>query len=89
MKVKENNTRRNLIKGLGLGTMAGMLGMYPKAMAAPEKEKPAYLSNRPSSKWIKPNRNKSRNLRTRSLRTRLRHLYPKGLCSNNRHRKIP
>ncbi|EPR71027.1 hypothetical protein ADICYQ_0618 [Cyclobacterium qasimii M12-11B] len=43
MKVKENNTRRNLLKGLGLGTMAGMLGVLPKAMAETEKK------NRPTS----------------------------------------
>jgi mannonate dehydratase len=50
MNVKENNTRRNLLKSLGLGAMAGMVGMYPKAMAEPAKEKPAYLNGLPPLK---------------------------------------
>ncbi|AEL24662.1 enolase C-terminal domain-like protein [Cyclobacterium marinum] len=50
MKEQKNNTRRNLLKGLGIGTMAGMLGMYPNAKAATEKEKPSYLNGLPPLK---------------------------------------
>nr|MBI1232621.1 starvation-sensing protein RspA [Cytophagales bacterium] len=39
-------TRRKLLKGLGLGSMAGMLGVFP-AKAAEEKETPAYKRGLP------------------------------------------
>jgi len=42
-------TRRKLLKGLGLGSMAGMLGAFP-AKAAEEKETPAYKRGLPPLK---------------------------------------
>ncbi len=52
MKNRNTNTRRNVLKGLGLGSMAGMLGLYPgqQAQARAEKETPSYLNGLPPLK---------------------------------------
>lgn len=47
------NTRRKVLKGLGLGSMAGMLGLYPGAQAkaaVAEKETPSYMRGLPPLK---------------------------------------
>lgn len=52
MSTKTNASRRKLLKGLGLGTMTGLMGLYPgaDALAKNEKEKPAYLNGLPPLK---------------------------------------
>ena len=49
MNSSTENTRRKLLKGLGLGSMAGMLGVFPgqQAKAAQDKETPSYLRGLP------------------------------------------
>lgn len=49
MNSSTENTRRKLLKGLGLGSMAGMLGVFPgqQVKAAQEKETPSYLRGLP------------------------------------------
>ncbi|WP_158858744.1 enolase C-terminal domain-like protein [Lunatibacter salilacus] len=49
MNSSKENTRRKLLKGIGLGSMAGMLGVFPgqQAIAAQEKETPSYLRGLP------------------------------------------
>lgn len=49
MNSNTENTRRKVLKGLGLGSMAGMLGLYPgtHAKADQDKEKPSYLNGLP------------------------------------------
>jgi mannonate dehydratase len=52
MKNRITNARRMVLKGLGLGSMAGMLGLYPgqQAQAREEKATPAYLNGLPPLK---------------------------------------
>jgi mannonate dehydratase len=52
MKNRITNARRKVLKGLGLGSMAGMLGLYPgqQAQAREEKATPAYLNGLPPLK---------------------------------------
>lgn len=49
MNSSTENTRRKLLKGLGLGSMAGMLGVFPgqQAKAAQDKDTPSYLRGLP------------------------------------------
>ncbi len=49
MNSPTENTRRKLLKGLGIGSMAGMLGVFPgqQVYAAREKETPSYLRGLP------------------------------------------
>lgn len=49
MNSSTENSRRKLLKGIGLGSMAGMLGVFPgqQANAAQEKETPSYLRGLP------------------------------------------
>ncbi len=52
MKNRITNARRNVLKGLGLGSMAGMLGLYPgqQVQAKEERATPAYLNGLPPLK---------------------------------------
>jgi len=49
MNSPTENTRRKLLKGLGIGSMAGMLGVFPgqQVYAARKKETPSYLRGLP------------------------------------------
>lgn len=55
MNSSTENSRRKLLKGIGLGSMAGMLGVFPgqQANAAQEKETPSYLRGLPPFVQVK------------------------------------